>query len=127
MGTGRFWAVSFVVSLALLVLTRWLITAMFMIDTVFATVGYALTMKPLDAHIRSANPYAAGWTAALICYPPFILMNPGGPLDYHIGAEEWSWWLEGHPWLIALLPRKFGPPSRLSKTRSHVSPALVVR
>ena len=83
-------------------LARWLIAFMFMIDVVFATVGYVLTMKPLDAHIRSANPYAAGWIAALICYPPFILMNPGGPLDYHIGAEEWSWWLDGHPWLIAL-------------------------
>ena len=83
-------------------LARWLIAAMFMIDVVFATVGYALTMKPLDAHIRSANPYAAGWAAALICYPPFILMNPGGPLDYSIGASEWTHWLEGHPWLLAL-------------------------
>jgi hypothetical protein len=45
-------------------LARWLIGAMFMIDVVFATVGYVLTLKPLDAHIRSANPYAAGWTAA---------------------------------------------------------------
>ena len=45
------------------------------IFVVFATVGYVLTLKPLDAHIRTANPYAAGWMAALICYPPFILMN----------------------------------------------------
>ena len=78
-------------------LARWLIGAMFMIDVTFATVGYALTMKPLDAHIRSANPYAAGWMAALICYPPFILMNPGGPLDYHPGTAEWSYWLEAAP------------------------------
>jgi len=83
-------------------LAGWLIAFMFMIDVVFATVGYVLTLKPLDAHIRSANPYAAGWIAALICYPPFILMNPGGPLDYHIGAEDWTWWLADHPWLIAL-------------------------
>jgi protein-S-isoprenylcysteine O-methyltransferase Ste14 len=82
-------------------LSRWLIAAMFMIDTVFATVGYALTMKPLDAHIRSANPYAAGWTAALMCYPPFILMNPGGPLDYHPGTADWLYWLEGYPLLLA--------------------------
>ncbi|MGQ0560214.1 MAG: protein-S-isoprenylcysteine methyltransferase, partial [Sphingosinicella sp.] len=83
-------------------LSRWLISAMFMIDVVFATVGYALTFKPLDAHIRSANPYAAGWTAALICYPPFLLMNPGGPLDHSIGAGDWSYWLESHSWLLAL-------------------------
>jgi protein-S-isoprenylcysteine O-methyltransferase Ste14 len=82
-------------------LSRWLIASMFMVDTVFATVGYALTMKPLDAHIRSANPYAAGWTAALMCYPPFILMNPGGPLDYHPGTADWLYWLEGYPLLIA--------------------------
>lgn len=83
-------------------LTRWLIAAMFMVDTVFATVGYVLTMKPLDAHIRSANPYAAGWTAALICYPPFVLMNSGGPLDYHNGSADWLYWLDGQPLLITL-------------------------
>jgi protein-S-isoprenylcysteine O-methyltransferase Ste14 len=87
-------------------LTRWLITFMFMIDTVFATVGYALTMKPLDAHIRSANPYAAGWTAALICYPPFVLMGPGGPLDYHpgsMGENGWNYWLDGYPLLMTFV------------------------
>lgn len=87
-------------------LTRWLITFMFMLDTTFATVGYALTMKPLDAHIRSANPYAAGWTAALICYPPFVLMGGGGPLDYHsetMGEDGWNYWLAGYPLLMALV------------------------
>jgi protein-S-isoprenylcysteine O-methyltransferase Ste14 len=84
-------------------LARWLISAMFMIDVTFATVGYMLTMKPLDAHIRSANPYAAGWTAALICYPPFILMNPGGPLDYHMGSGDWSYWLADAPLAMALM------------------------
>ena len=70
----------------------WLIAVMFMIDVVFATVGYVLTMKPLDAHIRTANPYAAGWAAALICYPPFILMGEGGPLDYHPGTAGGQGW-----------------------------------
>ena len=83
-------------------LAFWLIGIMFMIDVVFATVGYVLTLKPLDAHIRSANPYAAGWVAALICYPPFILMNPGGPLDYHLGSEEWTYWLADYPLLMAI-------------------------
>ena len=84
-------------------LSRWLITAMFMVDVCFATVGYVLTLKPLDAHIRSANPYAAGWTAALICYPPFILMNSGGPLDYHSGTAEWTHWMEGAPLAMAVV------------------------
>jgi protein-S-isoprenylcysteine O-methyltransferase Ste14 len=77
------------------------ITFMFLIDVAFATAGYILTFRPLDAHIRSANPYAAGWTAALICYPPFVLMGDGGVLDYHRGAADWNVWLAGHPWLLA--------------------------
>lgn len=84
-------------------LVRWLIGAMFMIDVTFAAVGYVLTLKPLDAHIRSANPYVAGWLAALICYPPFVLMNPGGPLDYHPGTAEWDYWLSGSPVPMALV------------------------
>ena len=82
-------------------LARWLIAAMFLIDVSFATIGYVLTMKPLDAHIRSANPHAAGWVAALMCYPPFILMGPGGPLDYHDGSGEWTHWMAAYPTAMA--------------------------
>jgi protein-S-isoprenylcysteine O-methyltransferase Ste14 len=78
----------------------WLVNLMFVLDVAFATVGYLLTMKPLDAHIRSATPYAAGWAAALICYPPFILMGDNGPLNYHPGTAEWSYWLADYPVLI---------------------------
>jgi protein-S-isoprenylcysteine O-methyltransferase Ste14 len=78
-------------------LTIWLANLTFMVDVFFATIGYVLTMKPLDAHIRSANPYAAAWMAALICYPPFLLMSNGGPLDYHPGTAEWTHWLGGYP------------------------------
>jgi hypothetical protein len=83
-------------------LANWLIAGMFMVDVTFATVGYALTMKPLDAHIRTANPYAAGWTAALICYPPFVLMTDGGPLDHHVALGDWTGWLFNYPLLSAL-------------------------
>ncbi|MFN3943497.1 MAG: methyltransferase family protein [Allosphingosinicella sp.] len=87
-------------------LARWLIGVMFMLDVTFATVGYVLTMKPLDAHIRSANPYAAGWAAALICYPPFILMGAGGPLNYSYGTygeEGWIHWLGSSPLVMTLV------------------------
>ncbi|MET4895655.1 isoprenylcysteine carboxylmethyltransferase family protein [Sphingomonadaceae bacterium jetA1] len=84
-------------------LANWLITLMFVIDVTFATVGYILAMRPLDAHIRSANPYAAAWMAALICYPPTILMTDGGPLDYRPGTAGWSYWLAGHPLLLAII------------------------
>jgi protein-S-isoprenylcysteine O-methyltransferase Ste14 len=83
-------------------LTNWLISLMFVIDVALATTGYMLTMKPLDAHIRSATPHAAGWAAALICYPPFVLMGGGGPLDYHPGTAEWNYWLDGNPLLMTI-------------------------
>lgn len=81
---------------------NWLITFMFLIDMGMATVGYILTFRPLDAHIRSANPFAAAWAAALICYPPSILMDNNGPLDYHVGTQSWFDWFAGHPVLLAV-------------------------
>lgn len=66
----------------------------YLIDVHFATVGYVLTMRPLDAHIRTANPYGMGWVAALICYPPFVLMNSNGPLFYQQDAADWNVWFD---------------------------------
>jgi protein-S-isoprenylcysteine O-methyltransferase Ste14 len=74
---------------------------LYLVDVHVATVGYVLTMKPLDAHIRTANPYGMAWVAALICYPPFILMS-GGPLDYQVNGAEWDYWFEGHPTLMMI-------------------------
>jgi len=84
----------------------WTINFLYLIDVHVATVGYILTLKPLDAHIRTANPYGMAWVAALVCYPPFILMN-GGPLDYQLYGADWGYWLAGHDrllivWAIAL-------------------------
>ncbi len=81
-------------------LATFLISVMFLIDMTLATVGYILTFKPLDAHIRSATPYASGWVAALICYPPFVLMGNGGPLHYQVATMEWSYWLREYPALL---------------------------
>jgi len=83
-------------------IANWLIIAMFLVDVQFATVGYVLTFKPLDSHIRTANPFMAGWAAALICYPPFILMGDNGPLNYHVATADWAYWFEGHTTLIAI-------------------------
>ncbi|MDE2301126.1 MAG: DUF1295 domain-containing protein, partial [Sphingomonadales bacterium] len=80
----------------------WLIEAMFLVDVQIAMVGYVLTLRPLDAQIRSANPLLAGWVAALICYPPFVLMGNGSPLDYHPFTADWPHWLAGRPLLMWL-------------------------
>ena len=80
--------------------SMFLIEILFLIDVHCAMVGYLLTMKPLDAHIRSANPHLAGWLAALICYPPFALMVTNGPLDYHQNLADWAFWFEGQTALL---------------------------
>ncbi|TXI10847.1 MAG: DUF1295 domain-containing protein, partial [Novosphingobium sp.] len=79
-----------------------LIETMFMIDVQIAMVGYLVTMKPLDAQIRTANPHLSAWVAALICYPPFILMGDGDVLDYRHNGAEWAYWLQGQTGLLWL-------------------------
>ena len=81
-------------------LAAMLTTAMFVIDAQIGTVGYILTFRPLDAQIRSANPLLAGWLAALVCYPPFQLMQTGGPLFYQTNTAGWGYWLAGHTGLL---------------------------
>ncbi len=94
---GRDWSAMAVTPVGLAGL---LITTMFVIDEQIGTVGYILTMKPLDAQIRSANPLIAGWLAALACYPPFQLMQGGGPLFYQASTADWAFWLGGHTALL---------------------------
>jgi protein-S-isoprenylcysteine O-methyltransferase Ste14 len=77
----------------------WMLNFLYLIDVHIATVGYILTLKPLDAHIRTANPYGMAWVAALVCYPPFILMS-GGPLDYQVHGADWGHWLAGQETLL---------------------------
>jgi len=75
-----------------------LIDILFMIDVQIGTVGYLLTLRPLDAHIRSGNPFLAGWLAALLCYPPFVFgfMGNADGLQYEVNTPGWSYWFAGH-------------------------------
>jgi len=75
---------------------------LFVIDVQIGTVGYLLTLRPLDAHIRSGNPLLAGWLAALICYPPFVyaFMGQGGVIQYEYQTAGWGYWIGGHPLLL---------------------------
>ncbi len=90
-----------------------LITLLFLIDVQIGTVGYLFTLRPLDAHIRSGNPFLGGWLAALLCYPPFvwgIIGNNNQILSYEANVEGWGHWLAGNEpmlwawaaWLIFL-------------------------
>lgn len=75
---------------------------LFVIDVQIGTVGYLLTLRPLDAHIRSGNPFLAGWVAALLCYPPFVygFMGDGGMIQYEYNTAGWGHWMAGHDLLL---------------------------
>lgn len=78
--------------------------ALFVIDVQIGTVGYLCTFRPLDAHIRSGNPFLAGWVAALICYPPLLWATMGREdvIGYSVNAGGWTYWLAGHDALLWL-------------------------
>jgi protein-S-isoprenylcysteine O-methyltransferase Ste14 len=75
---------------------------LFVVDVQIGTVGYLLTLRPLDAHIRSGNPFLAGWIAALLCYPPFVygFMGQGGIIQYEYQTANWGYWFAGHDALL---------------------------
>ena len=75
---------------------------LFTIDVQIGTVGYLLTLRPLDAHIRSGNPFLAGWLAALLCYPPFVygFMGSYDGLQYQVNTAGWDYWFAGHEALL---------------------------
>ncbi|MEE4199505.1 methyltransferase family protein [Erythrobacter sp.] len=79
------------------------ITLLFVVDVQIGTVGYLFTLRPLDAHIRSGNPFLGGWLAALICYPPFVwgvIGADGQILSYESNVADWGHWLAGQPALL---------------------------
>ncbi len=80
-----------------------LVTMLFLVDVQIGTVGYLLTLRPLDSHIRSGNPFLAGWLAGLLCYPPFVwgIIGPDNQvLSYEFGTPGWAHWLGGSNTLL---------------------------
>ncbi|MDD2868917.1 isoprenylcysteine carboxylmethyltransferase family protein [Neomegalonema sp.] len=72
-----------------------------LIDVGCIVVGYALTLRLIDSHIRSAEPTAQGWFWTLVCYPPF--WNAVGPeyLAYRT-ESDWRLLFAGHPVLLGI-------------------------
>lgn len=69
---------------------------LFTIDLVFAVVGYSVTLRLLDTHIRSTEPTMLGWFSALICYPPFLGGVSALFFAYNMDGYTWGGWLEGN-------------------------------
>jgi len=70
----------------------------FLIDLLFCVVGYTLTLRLFDSHIRSTEPTALGWIVALVCYQPFYSVVGTWYLNYE-SSLYWDVWLAPHPML----------------------------
>lgn len=66
------------------------------LDLAFVVIGYTFTVRILDSHIRSANPYLIGWAACLVLYRPFWGMVGLGYSD----GISWFQWFENSPALL---------------------------
>lgn len=67
----------------------------YFIDLLFCVVGYSMTLRLTDSHIRSVEPTLIGWAAALVCYQPFYSVISDRYLGYE-GGRLWDAWLA--PW-----------------------------
>ncbi len=71
---------------------------LYSLDVTYGALGYLLTFRALDAHIRSVEPTGLGWMSAIVCYVPFSTFVWGTFLKYK-GSIEWNEWLAGLPLL----------------------------
>jgi protein-S-isoprenylcysteine O-methyltransferase Ste14 len=67
-------------------------------DLLFSVVGYSLTLRLFDAHIRSTEPSLLGWAVALACYRPFNELLSNSYINYDDDLN-WGQWLAPHPLL----------------------------
>jgi protein-S-isoprenylcysteine O-methyltransferase Ste14 len=64
-----------------------LLRSAYTVDLLFCVVGYAMTMRLFDSHIRSTEPTMFGWVVALICYQPFYSVIGTWYLRYDENGE----------------------------------------
>lgn len=68
-----------------------LYSLIFGVDLLFATAGYMLSLRVIDAHIRTAEPTMYGWVVALFCYQPFYSLMERQYVHYDAGFAFGSW------------------------------------
>jgi len=69
---------------------------LYFIDVGLVTVGYLLSLRITDTHLRSAEPTMLGWVVALVCYQPFWSVIGTRYLAYET-TFKWGAWLADHP------------------------------
>ena len=74
---------------------------LYFVDVCFATAGYGFSLRLIDTHLRSTEPTALGWMAALLCYEPFWSLIGTQYLAYDPG-HPWGEWLRDDPLLFGI-------------------------
>lgn len=75
---------------------KFLMVLFYIIDVIFGVLGYILTSRLLDTHIRSTEPTLLGWLVCLACYYPFATYFGIGLLEYDDGFA-WNHWFAFTP------------------------------
>ncbi len=81
------------------------------LDLAFVSIGYVLTMRITDSHIRSPNPLFWGWIVTLALYAPFFSIIGRKYLEYNDGIgwldmfqSQWGVWV--FIWGMAIVATK---------------------
>ncbi len=80
---------------------------MVVMELTIVVVGYTMTMRLFDAHIRSANRFPMAWIVTLVCYEPINQIVTSRVLNYR-PERDWTDVIGGYPvlfwpWLALLL------------------------
>jgi isoprenylcysteine carboxyl methyltransferase (ICMT) family protein YpbQ len=79
---------------------------LFLLDLLISTVGYVMSLRAIDTHIRTAEPTMYGWMVALFCYQPFYSLFERQYVHY--SENGFGGWLSPYPairsvWAVAVL------------------------
>jgi protein-S-isoprenylcysteine O-methyltransferase Ste14 len=77
-------------------LFHFLTDLIYALDVLYATVGYILSSRLIDTHLRTAEPTMLGWVVALECYMPFW-GKLFSPMYLHYEGIGFETWLAGVP------------------------------
>ena len=80
---------------------RILYDVLILVDVGVIVVGYALTVRLFDSHIRSTEPTWSGWIPAVICYQPFWGLIGPNYFAYR-NHMDWANIMEPYPVLQVL-------------------------
>ena len=68
----------------------------FAIDVGIVSMGYMMSFRLTDTHLRSAEPTSLGWLVALFCYQPFWSLFSRQYIDYD-NHKGWATWFANSP------------------------------